>query len=34
MEWWKFDLMGKFALFFPHHSIIPTFHLAFKMRIF
>ena len=34
MEWWKFGLMGKLALFIPHYSIIPTFHLAFKKLIF
>jgi len=31
MEWWKFGIMGKLDLFIPHHSIIPIFHLAFKM---
>ena len=34
MEWWKFGLMGKLALFIPYYFIIPTFHLALKMRIF
>jgi len=41
MEWWRFRIMGKLALFIHHHSIIPVFQhsiwlskcLSFKIII-